>query len=73
MIWNKNLLYQINDVYHIKKLKEVNNEKSYKIEWHKRHRIIPQEEVFYCLLTWVSLSEQTEWTKNFRLPNKFLL
>ena len=33
MIWNKNLLYQINDVwYHITKLYLVNNEKTYKIK-----------------------------------------
>ena len=33
MIWNKNLLYQINDVwYHITKLYLVKNEKSYKIK-----------------------------------------
>ena len=33
MIWNKNLLYQINDVwYHITELYLVNNEKTYKIK-----------------------------------------
>ena len=33
MIWNKNLLYQISDVwYHITKLYLVNNEKNYKIK-----------------------------------------
>ena len=33
MIWNKNLLHQINDVwYHITKLYLVNNEKNYKIK-----------------------------------------
>ena len=33
MIWNKNLLYQINNVwYHITKLYLVNNEKNYKIK-----------------------------------------
>ena len=33
MIWNKNLLYQINDVwYHVTKLYLVNNEKNYKIK-----------------------------------------
>ena len=31
MIWNKKLLYQINDVYYITKLYLVNNEKNDKI------------------------------------------
>ena len=50
MTWNKNLLYQINDVwYHITKLYLVNNEKTYKIKlnhfFYKR-RPITDDDVF---------------------------
>ena len=59
MIWNKNLLYQINDVwYHITKLYLVNNEKNYKIKlnhfFYKRRPIATRAnlKVNKRILTW---------------------
>ena len=74
MIWNKNLLYPINDVwYHIKKLYVLNNEKKYKIEqiiFYKRHPTIPQGEVCVFYLrkkTWTMfLSSYTNTSGSFR-------